>query len=101
MGLYSYQKLNVTNTTKDNTSAEPTLHSHVYNAVMGYLRNIEGVPAANLHTILQEEVEEPLLRAVLTYVHGNRSKASIILGLSRGTLRKKMEKFGLKEFGEE
>jgi len=35
------------------------------------------------------------LKAVLEYTKGNQSKAAILLGLSRGTLRKKMKKFGL------
>lgn len=77
------------------TTTEPTLRDHVHSAVVSYLRHIDGVPSANLFDIVQEEVEEPLLRAVLIHCRGNQSKAAIILGLSRGTLRKKMRKFGL------
>jgi len=41
------------------------------------------------------EVEEPLFRAVLDYSAGNQCRAAAILGINRGTLRKKMRQFGL------
>ena len=41
------------------------------------------------------EVEEPLFRAVLDYAQGNQSQAAGILGINRGTLRKKLREFGL------
>ena len=41
------------------------------------------------------EVEEPLLRAVLAYAEGNQSRAATILGITRTTLRKKIEVYGL------
>jgi len=36
------------------------------------------------------EVEKPLFRAVLEYAGGNQSEAADILGINRGTLRKKL-----------
>jgi Fis family transcriptional regulator len=42
-----------------------------------------------------EEVEPPLLRAVLRHTRNNQSKAARMLGLSRGTLRKKLKQYGL------
>jgi Fis family transcriptional regulator len=41
------------------------------------------------------EVEEPLFKAVLDYAEGNQSRAAVILGINRGTLRKKLRAFGL------
>jgi Fis family transcriptional regulator len=41
------------------------------------------------------EVEEPLFRAVLDYSSGNQCRAAAILGINRGTLRKKLRQFGL------
>jgi len=41
------------------------------------------------------EVEEPLLKAVLDYTSGNQLRAADILGINRGTLRKKLKQFGL------
>ena len=41
------------------------------------------------------EVEEPLLRAVLDYVEGNQCRAADVLGINRGTLRKKLKGYGI------
>ncbi|MGB0360224.1 MAG: helix-turn-helix domain-containing protein, partial [Endozoicomonas sp.] len=39
--------------------------------------------------------EAPLLETVMTYVKGNQTRASVLLGLNRGTLRKKLKQYGL------
>lgn len=49
----------------------------------------------NLYELVLREVEAPLLAAVLKNTDGNQSKASTMLGLNRGTLRKKMKQYGL------
>ncbi|MCL4141320.1 UNVERIFIED_CONTAM: hypothetical protein GTU68_021016 [Idotea baltica] len=43
------------------------------------------------------EVEAPLLRATLAHTQGNQCRASEILGINRGTLRKKLKTYGLIE----
>jgi len=77
--------------------AKTNLRDSVSQSVEQYFKNLDGAPAGNLYNLVLDEVEEPLLKAVLAYTKGNQSKAAIILGLSRGTLRKKMKKFGLLE----
>lgn len=49
----------------------------------------------NLYEVVMTEVEAPLLKAVLHHHGDNQSRASTMLGLSRGTLRKKMKQYGL------
>jgi Fis family transcriptional regulator len=41
------------------------------------------------------EVERPLFKTVLEYVGGNQSRAAEILGINRGTLRKKLRDYKL------
>ena len=41
------------------------------------------------------EVEIPLLEAVMRQTGNNQIKASIMLGLNRGTLRTKLKNYGL------
>ncbi len=41
------------------------------------------------------EVEAPLLETVMNHVKGNQTKASELLGLNRGTLRKKLKQYDL------
>jgi Fis family transcriptional regulator len=77
--------------------AKTNLRDSVSQSVEQYFKNLDGAPAGNLYNLVLDELEEPLLKAVLAYTKGNQSKAAIILGLSRGTLRKKMKKFGLLE----
>lgn len=72
-----------------------SLRENVEQSVKQYFDHLDGAPAGNLYDLVLDEVEEPLLKAVLEYTKGNQSKAAILLGLSRGTLRKKMKKFGL------
>lgn len=77
--------------------ASTNLRESVQQSVEQYFKNLDGAPAGNLYNLVLDELEEPLLKAVLAYTKGNQSKAAIILGLSRGTLRKKMKKYGLLE----
>jgi Fis family transcriptional regulator len=45
--------------------------------------------------MLMTEVEVPLLKATLAHTNGNQSRAAEILGINRGTLRKKLKLYGL------
>jgi Fis family transcriptional regulator len=56
---------------------------------------LNGHRPAQLYDLVMREVEEPLFKAVLDYAEGNQSRAAVILGINRGTLRKKLRAFGL------
>lgn len=60
-----------------------------------YFTNLNGDRPGHLYQLVLREVEEPLFRAVLNYVDGNQSRAAEVLGLNRGTLRKKLREYGL------
>ena len=49
----------------------------------------------NLHEEVLALFEKPLLEEVLLVVRGNQTRATAILGLNRGTLRKKLKAHGL------
>lgn len=82
---------------KEQTIAGLSLRDTVKQSAEQYFAHLDGAPAGNLYDLFLDEVEEPLLRAVLAHTKGNQSRAAILLGLSRGTLRKKMKKYGLLE----
>lgn len=60
-----------------------------------YFASLNGHAPGHLYELVLREVEEPLLRAVLDYVGGNQSRAAEVLGLNRGTLRKKLKSHGI------
>jgi Fis family transcriptional regulator len=48
-----------------------------------------------LYDLVLGEVEEPLFKAVMDYTDGNQSQAAGILGINRGTLRKKLRTYSI------
>jgi Fis family transcriptional regulator len=60
-----------------------------------YFESLNGHKPGDLYELVIGEVEKPLLRAVLTYTRGNQSEAAEILGINRGTLRKKLKDYKL------
>jgi Fis family transcriptional regulator, factor for inversion stimulation protein len=64
-------------------------------ALDAYFANLNGHKPGQLYDLVMREVEEPLFKAVLDYSQGNQSRAADILGINRGTLRKKLKEYGL------
>ncbi|MCP3870983.1 MAG: DNA-binding transcriptional regulator Fis [Gammaproteobacteria bacterium] len=62
----------------------------VRSALDNYFRQLDGHTASDLYRLVLDEVEYPLLEAVLKHTEGNQTRAAVILGISRGTLRKKL-----------
>ena len=79
-------------TTKDNQNS---LRVSVADAMQRYFDDLDGQSTVNLYDLVLAEVEAPLLTAVMAYTRQNQSKASEILGLNRGTLRKKLKQYDL------
>ncbi|HEY5604627.1 MAG TPA: DNA-binding transcriptional regulator Fis [Gammaproteobacteria bacterium] len=73
-----------------------SLADHIKQVLQNYYRDLEGHEPAHLYQLVLQEVERPLLESVMEYTRGNQSKASIVLGLNRGTLRKKLKQYDIK-----
>jgi Fis family transcriptional regulator, factor for inversion stimulation protein len=73
------------------------LHECVSEALEGYFAALDGQAPVGLYDFVMAEVERPLLKAVMQQVAGNQSRAAEMLGLNRGTLRKKLKYHGLLE----
>jgi Fis family transcriptional regulator len=71
------------------------LRSHAEQALDSYFASLNGHAPGHLYDLVMREVEEPLFRAVLDYAEGNQSRAADILGINRGTLRKKLRHYGI------
>ena len=72
-----------------------SLKESVNQTLQQYIAQLDGQAPANLYDMVLAEVEKPLLEMVLKLTNNNQSKAAIVLGISRGTLRKKMAIYDL------
>lgn len=64
-------------------------------ALSSYFTRLNGHEPRDLYQLVIGEVEKPLLAAVMRYTNGNQSVAATILGINRGTLRKKLKNYDL------
>ncbi|MDG4550369.1 MAG: DNA-binding transcriptional regulator Fis [Candidatus Contendobacter sp.] len=71
------------------------LRDHVAETLRIYFHNLGGQAPSNLYDLVLREVEPPLLDIVMKFTCGNQTQAAIILGINRGTLRKKLRQYGL------
>ena len=77
-----------------------SLRHSVALAVRTYLDELDGQLGSDVYQMVLAEVEAPLLEEIMRYTRNNQTKASQMLGLNRGTLRKKLKQYGmLKENG--
>jgi Fis family transcriptional regulator len=80
---------------KPNEGSQP-LGELVTLALEQYFDDLNGEIATDLYALFLKEVEKPLLQVVLRETNGNLSMAAKVLGINRGTLRTRLNKYGLK-----
>ncbi|MFT5033324.1 MAG: Fis family transcriptional regulator [Bermanella sp.] len=88
----------VENTGSDTFAAiaeSQSLRENVAVAVKNYFDQLDGQDVTDVYEMVLSEVEAPLLEKVMSYTRNNQTRASQLLGLNRGTLRKKLKKYGL------
>ena len=78
-------------------ASDMPLRGHAERALSNYFSSLNGTRPVRLYDMVIREVEQPLFKAALDYAQGNQSQAACILGINRGTLRKKLREFGLAE----
>lgn len=71
------------------------LSAYVRQAIDLYFTQLKDHDAEGLHAMVISAVEKPLLEATLAHSGHNQTKAAKVLGLSRSTLRKKLEYYSL------
>ena len=67
----------------------------VTSAIELYLGDMNGHEVTDLYHVVLSEVEPAILDVVMKHVDGNQTEAAEMLGVSRGTLRKKLKLYGL------
>lgn len=73
------------------------LRTQAEEALQFYFEALNGHKPAHLYDLVMRQVEEPLFKVVMGHAQGNQSRAATILGINRGTLRKKLKEFGISE----
>jgi Fis family transcriptional regulator len=71
------------------------LREEVRRALAGYFQQLDGQIPSDIYQMVMTEVEAPLLEVVMEHADQNQSKAATMLGINRGTLRKKLKQYGL------
>lgn len=85
---------------KDNIDPYPnppevTLRENVAEVIRHYFASLKGEEPRHVYDFFLDEIEEPLLTVVMKQTNNNQSEAARLLGVSRGTLRAKLKKFGM------
>ena len=71
------------------------LRDSVKQALRNYLSQLDGQDVNDLYELVLAEVEHPMLDMNMQYTRGNQTRAANMLGINRGTLRKKLKKYGM------
>lgn len=71
------------------------LRQNVQDAIRRYLEDMGQSQPECLYRTLMAEVEPPLIEEVLRYTQGNQSQTARILGMTRNTLRAKLNRYDI------
>ncbi len=83
------------NTAQPAKLPQKTLRDYVQHSMTSYFKQLDGQPVTDVYQMVLAEIEAPLFESVMAYTKDNQTKASEMLGLNRGTLRKKLKQYGL------
>ncbi|MAD58066.1 MAG: Fis family transcriptional regulator [Porticoccus sp.] len=72
-----------------------SIRNCLIHALNEYFHDLGDQSTHNLHSFVFKEVEATLLETTLAFTNQNQSKAAEMLGINRGTLRKKLKEYRL------
>lgn len=87
-----YDKLKKAKTTRGNNT---NIQNCIHDELARYFELLDGQAPHDLHRMVMSQVEITLISYVLDECGNNQSKAAEYLGISRGTLRNKLNEQGL------
>lgn len=74
---------------------KPVLRDSVAKALNDYFDSLKGETPEHVYNLVLTEIELPLLQAVMKFCNNNQSRAAAMLGINRGTFRKKLAFYGM------
>lgn len=81
--------------TQTSVASAQTIRESVAVAMHNYLMHLDGQDVTDVYDMVLAEVEVPLLEAIMKYTRKNQTRAATMLGLNRGTLRKKLKQYNM------
>ena len=84
-----------TNMTEPAATEISQLSHAVKHSIRRYIYELDGTLPNDMYNLVLRQVERPLFEAILEHTKGNQSRAAELLGLNRGTLRKKLRSYDL------
>lgn len=85
----------MTANTANTTTAIPALSDVAREHLQAHLETLGDNEPHNVHRMMLDEVERPVLEMMMDYTHDNQSKAAQCLGMNRATLRAKLKRHNL------
>ena len=61
-----------------------------------YFKDMDGEKPTSIYEMVLKNIEKPMIEMVLSKAQGNQSLAAAMLGVTRNTLRKKMQQLRIK-----
>jgi Fis family transcriptional regulator len=61
-----------------------------------YFKDMDGEKPTSIYEMVLKNIEKPMIETVLGKAEGNQSLAAAMLGVTRNTLRKKMQQLRIK-----
>ncbi|MFT5481881.1 MAG: Fis family transcriptional regulator [Halieaceae bacterium] len=93
--IFSLAESDVAEFESSEQGSQPSLRESVDRAMEEYFAHLDGQEAVDVYNMVLSQIEPPLLEQVMRYTRNNQSRASTMLGLNRGTLRKKLKQYKL------
>ena len=87
-----YNQIDVTTRLQEPTHTPTSMETLVGSLISSFLDEQKDV--VNIYRLVLDEVEPVIFQAILKHTNQNQSKAAKLLGISRGTLRKKLAHYG-------
>lgn len=77
------------------TPLNTSLSEQLIQTLDHYFNTLEEEQATNLHEMVIQQIEKPLIEYLLIKTQGNQSKTACMLGINRNTLRKKILQYNI------
>lgn len=82
---------------KTKPATDMPLKAHIKEVMSNYYKTMaeQGDIPENVYSLIISEAEIPLIEATMEYAKNNQSLSASVLGINRGTFRKKLATYGI------